>query len=315
MTIKPERINIIYGENASGKTNLIEGLFVLLNGHSFTKRNMPLKMVEEESTLVHGRINDRDVDIIINRKDKVIKLDKKKADIVTLKKMFPSLLFSLETFLSFNSKAYLFSLIDRMAYVDDEAVMDKLIEYKKLVKIKRAVLSRDRVDSSHLGIINRKLIDDMNYIINSRKRAVGNINNHLDRLCMDMGLKPLKIIYKPESITDPTPMEIAVRKSMLNVNRSGLKIALDGRDIFVYSSVGEKKIALLLIVVSIAIHSNRERKPVLLIDDLEGDLDSKMRSKVFDLLVWLPNQLFLTTLGEYLYNKFNIIEVRKELAS
>ena len=97
---------------------------------------------------------------------------------------------------------------------------------------------------------------------------------------------------------------------MLNsLNRDSVNILFDGKNIFNYSSVGEKKIVLLSLVVAIILNYNRYKTPIVLVDDIEGDLDRDYRGIVFELLTSLPNQLFLTTLGEYLYNDANIIRL------
>ncbi len=316
ISIAPDRVNIIYGGNASGKTNLIEGVYTLLNGHSFKRRNLPLKKDSHIDTLIFGKVDLNEILIKITEGSKIIKLNGKRKDIITLKKMFPSLLFSIETFLSFRSKAYVLSLIDRMASVDDCNVIDRLVEYKKLIKIKRSILLKGKIDREALRVVNNKLIEIVNFLLDRRVEAVNKINDYLSDLSYNIEKKRLKLEYTPKRIDeDMTEKELYLKRSLISLNKSPVQITLDGMDLFTYSSVGEKKVALLILIVSIALHYNRKIKPILLVDDLEGDLDDSFRKKVFDLLIWLPNQLFLTTLGEYLYNEFNIIELAKESGS
>ncbi|MGC8790635.1 MAG: AAA family ATPase, partial [Desulfurella sp.] len=47
-TFSPQK-NIIKGENATGKTNLLDSIYILLNSHSFIRKNYMNKI--EQSTI------------------------------------------------------------------------------------------------------------------------------------------------------------------------------------------------------------------------------------------------------------------------
>ena len=304
------KTNIIYGRNASGKTNLIEGIYTILNGHSFLRRNTPLKKDPEKETVLYGFVDEREIKIRISNREKQIRVNGKKSDIITLKREFPTLLYSIETFLSFRSKAYILSLLDRTAFIDDETVADLLVEYRKLKRVKQSALRSTKKDINLLEVTNRRLIEIINRIFALRKEALDNLEGFISEACDTLKLGNIKTVFSYSTInTNPAKKEIVTGRSLLSLQRCDIQLILNGKELFVFSSVGEKKMALLAIIVAIARYYNRKKQPILLVDDLEGDLDEGFRKRALDLLLSLPNQLFLTTLGEYLYNEHNIIRL------
>ncbi len=309
--IKAEKINVIYGKNASGKTNVIEGVFTLLNGHSFKKSNVVIQKHNTQETLLKGNVDNRTVEITVNKKGKTIKIESKKANIMQLKENFPSIIYSMDSFLSFKDKDYLFSLIDRNSFVQNRKIAEYLIEYKKTVKVKKNVLTNTQnPDEEMLRVVNKKLYEIMNEIGKKREKSVEYINENINDILKKFTDKKVKIEYKRQKLqNDVTRLEIVKKRVLNSLNRDSVNILFDGKNIFNYSSVGEKKIVLFSLVVAIILNYNRYKTPIVLVDDIEGDLDRDYRGIVFELLTSLPNQLFLTTLGEYLYNDANIIRL------
>ncbi len=309
--IKAEKINIIYGKNARGKTNVVEGVFTLLNGHSFKRSNVVIQKYNTQETLIKGIVNNKTVEIIINKKGKTIKVESKKTNIMTLKEHFPSIIYSIDSLLSFKDKDYLFSLIDRNSFVKNREIANYLIEYKKTIKLKKNILTNtDNPDEEMLRVVNKKLYEIMNEIGKRREESVKYLNDNINDILKKFTDKRVKIEYKRQNLQkDVARLEIIKKRVLNSLNRDSLNILFDGKNVFNYSSVGEKKIILFSLVVTIVLHYNIYKTPVVLVDDIEGDLDRDYRNIVFETLIYLPNQLFLTTLGEYLYNDANIIRL------
>ncbi len=309
--INPTKLNIISGKNASGKTNILEGIYTIINGHSFKKSNIVIKKRNTKKTYLHGIIDNDKVEIIIENNVKTIKINDKKSNIMKLKESFASILYSIDSFLSFKNKEYLFSLIDRNGYIENKNIINELMEYKKLIKIKKKILLSDKQpDEKLLQITNRKIFELIYNIKRERERSIEYINNNINSILNSFIDKTVEIKYKQEQqLKDITQKEIYERKILTSINRDKVEIMYNGINLFHYSSVGEKKIILFCLIICIIKHYNKYTEPILLIDDLEGDLDINFKHTAFDILLELPNQLFLTTLGEYLYNNANIIRL------
>ncbi len=309
INIKTEKINIIYGKNASGKSNIIEGIFTILNGHSTTKKLLHLQNNVSKKTILTANVNNQNILIEIFKNRKNIFINNKRVNTIFVKKNFFSLIFSIESFISFDSKNYLFSLIDKNTFIENKKIVDMLIEYKKLLKLKKNLIITGKNDG-FLNLTHKKILELIDIIskerINSLKILEDNINNLIKKFT-DKSITLEYIPYKFDyHILD---YELVNKRLLTTLNKDKINILLDNNNIFTFSSVGEKKIVLLNLIVSIIYRYNKYIKPILLIDDLEGDLDIDSKQIAKDLLFQLPNQLFLTTLGEYLYNRANIIRL------
>ena len=310
--LNTEKLNIIFGPNASGKTNLLEGIFILLNGHSLKRKNTNLqKNSEEKTSLSCTAVKTDNIFIEINNGIKTLKLNSKKTKIMELKTKFPSVVYSIDSFLYFKNKDYLFSLLDRNSFIENKKVAESILEYKKLVKIKKKLLSQTRIDEKMFMITNDKLIKVMDDISDKRIESVEYLNSSINNILKEFTKKRVEFNYIKNRIArENVKYEIYKRRLITSLNLDKIEIMLDNKNIFKYSSVGEKKIVLLSLIIVIIQHYNKKGEtPVLLIDDLEGDLDNNLKQTAFEMLISLPNQLFLTTLGEYLYNKGNIIRL------
>ncbi len=310
--IKTDKINIIHGKNASGKTNTIEGIYTVLNGHSFKSKNTPLQKDITKKTVLSATINNtQNIYVEIYKGKKNLKLNTKRATALSFKKNFPSILYSIDSFISFKDKKYLFSLFDRNIFIDNTKIANMLIEYKKLIRIKKEAIYSINKDLEFIKFIHEKVLNLMRSISIERVKSVEIINSIINKTLNNFTDKQLYIEYKPYDYGQKNILkeELLKKRLITSLNKDKINILLNNKDIFTYASIGEKKIVLLSLILSIVLRYNEKIKPILLIDDLEGDLDEDSKNISFKIIKELPNQLFLTTLGEYLYNDANIIRL------
>jgi DNA replication and repair protein RecF len=310
INILTKKNNIIYGKNASGKTNLLEGIYTILNGHSFLNKNKPLQLNISKKTTLSAKINNSNIYIDIYKGQKNIKKNTQKITSIYLKKNFPSILFSINSFISFSNKKYLFSLLDRNSFIENRGIVDTILEYNKLLKIKKQLIVNENKNLDMIYIVNDKIIKLIDIIAQERIKSVNFINANIKEVLKNFTDKKIDITYTQyrydKNIID---LELEKKRIFTSLNKDRIDIIFEGNNIFTHSSMGEKKIVLLSLILTITKHYNNYIKPILLIDDLEGDLDKDFRDSAFFILKNLPNQLFLTTLGEYLYNDTNIIRL------
>ncbi len=311
-----EKINIIKGKNGTGKTNLIEAIYFCLNGHPFFKNLNRVKKDLNKPTYLNANLINNTVHITINEENiKKIKLNGKLAKIIDLKKQFPCIDYSINSFISFKNKNYMFSLIDRGVFAQDKTIIDKVIEYKKLIKTKKSLIKENNINKKAIKILNEKLTETIKEISKKRVKLVESIKNDVYNCFNKFHKKKLNISYFEGKIRESTlKEELLKRKMFVSLKKDTLKITIDNMNMFYYSSVGEKKITLLCIVLAILkMYNSRGLLPIFLIDDLEGDLDIDVQEMAFEIIKSLPNQIFVTTLG--LYNGYNVINLTEELQS
>ncbi len=303
-----ERVNIIKGKNGVGKTNLLEAIYFSLNGHPFTRNLKGIIKHEEKQASISSQVGEDTVQITVFEDRKVLKLNGKPVRVIDLKKRFPCVDYSINSFISFRSKDYLFSLIDRGVFAREEVIINWLLEYKRLMATKRKLLKKESIDRVALSVLNKRLMQVINDISNIRKKLIDTIGNCVADCFNGFTGKSLKIDYVVGSCGDKFEEELTKRRVLVSLKKDSLKIFMNNLDMFMFSSVGEKKVALLCIVLAIVkLYNESGKLPVFIVDDLEGDLDSGTQKKAFERIVNLPNQIFITTLGAY--SGYNTIEL------
>ena len=314
-SFKFDKFNIIYGENGIGKTTLLESIFMILNNHTFDKNIRTIQQDKSIKTIISGSVqsdnNYYNLYIEINNNKKTSKINSKLSKTIEFKEKFPVLLYSIKSFINFKNKQYIFSLLDRYIFMKDKTILNELLEYNKIIKLKRSILKKSPIDTTLINITNEKLVELMKSISDKRKKSVELINKKMVKIFERFSHKSLKVKYEKKKIEKTLfNKELYEKRIIVSLNRDIFHIYLDEKELFLYSSLGEKKILLFCMIYSIALQYNEIKKPILLIDDLEGDLDNHMKKIITGILEDMPNQIFLTTL-EYYDNTQNMINLAK----
>lgn len=304
-TFSPQ-INIIQGTNASGKTNLLDSIYILLNSHSFTKKNYINKYNE---TTIKGIIKkDITYNITITLgKNKKSQINSKNHSLKDFKLLFPSIIFSTKDFFNFNEKKYILSLIDKFSFIESPNIIENIMSVLKQLKLKRILF--EKKDFNTIKIINQKLTENMQIIQNSRIHSIQTINSYLQN--QNILPKKIHIQYKPLLFDEKTSnLEIQTKHCIFTPYKDSIEILLDENNIFSYSSLGEKKMVLFSLIMSLIEHyKNLNKKPIILIDDLEGDIAKENLEIIIDKITSLKNQVFITTLGNINIKNANVISL------
>jgi|GEM_PF-3386768 len=304
------QINIIQGANASGKTNLLDSIYILLNSHSFIKKNYINKY--NESTIKGTIKKDITYNITITLgKNKKSQINSKTHNLKDFKLLFPSIIFSIKDFFNFNEKKYILSLIDKFSFIEYPNIIENIISILKQLKLKRILF--EKKDFNTIKIINKNITENMQIIQKKRDYSVQIINSYLQN--QNIIPKKIQIRYKPTPFDEKIAnLEIQTKHSIFTPYRDSIEILLDENNIFSYSSLGEKKMVLFSLIMSLVEHHNNLNKmPIILIDDLEGDISSGNLQKMIEKIISVNNQVFLTTLGSINIKNANIIALSEDI--
>ena len=301
-----ENRNIIVGENAQGKTNLIEAIYLSAFAKSFRTNNAGdlVKFGKKEANV---RVNLESEDIIkeisiILRQDgkKMIKKDgkiiKKTADLLN------------------NIVVIIFSPDDlriikdnpekRRAYINRELSQmrpryyERLRNYNEVLKQKNALLKNFVNDKSRtfneemLDVYDRQLADAAYEIIRYRKEFIEMLSDEAADImsAISSGKEKLRIEYKTacDYITAPEGREILYKQfhhnrdrdmytgnATLGPHRDDIEFFINDNDAKKYGSQGQQRtIALSLKLAEIRIAKQLLGEyPVLLLDDVLSELD------------------------------------------
>lgn len=311
-----KELNFIIGENASGKTNLVESIFYLSLARSFkTHNDLELINVNAKETLIKGRIYSNelfnDLTIKLTFKGKIIYInDKKIKKLSELTKYLNVLLFipNDTNLMKGAPKERRFFLNLNLSKMN-LSYQNSLINYEKILKERNNELKKEKVDSLLLEVITTKLIEESFKIYNFRKKFINNINQVISKIYKEISFeqKELEIKYLP-FIDSNTYIKDATKKYQENLNVDLLKkvttigihkedfeILIDKRNIAKFGSQGENRLAILsLKLAPYFLITKEELKPLVILDDILSELDENHETLLINFLKQF-NQVFITS--------------------
>lgn len=311
-------LNLIYGKNGSGKTNLVEAIYVLGLTRSFRLgHDNTLIQKEKELAQITGEIlhkYDTTYEISITNEgknvkinhDKVLKLSNYVAKIYIVL-FHPNDLRILKESPTVRRK-YINISISQMSI----SYMKHLNEYLNLMKQRNAYLKKMYLDGlkdhAFLDILTEKMVEHGILIYTYRQSFLEDINKLIhDKYQKITGDEGLNVIYHSD-YKEKTKEDILkmyerdlVRDMSLGTTNHG--IHKDDFDFLVgvnslkdYGSEGQQKNAILSLKLS-ELDLMKEKTgeyPILILDDLFSELDQEKIERIFEVL---PKdvQIFITT--------------------
>ena len=323
-------VNIIYGNNAQGKTNIIEAIYIFSFGKSFrANRDIELLKFDEEYFLSNIEIMKKDRELEMDfgfdklSNKKMIKVNgviqKKVSDIIGK--------LNVVVFKPEDIKIVTDAPSVRRKYIDylissiSKVYLENITKYKKVLEERNNLLKEIKVklkgnrvleknDEDFLDVYD-KLLSKLNCeIYNERKRVIEKLNNYIYGIHLKLtenyiNNEKLHIKYVSNIEEDIQKMYNDLIKSRLNdinkgytsfgIHRDDYIISINSLDVSIYGSQGQKKSSIISLKLSElkVIEEVIGEKPVLLLDDYMSELDEKRRLKFLDIIEDI--QIIITT--------------------
>jgi DNA replication and repair protein RecF len=331
-------INIIYGNNAQGKTNLLESIYVLgiTKSHRSTIDNYLIKNGEKCSTIQGIIQKDKfpfKMEVSLSNQKK-LKIDNnpitKVSDYISKVNIIIFYPEDLEIIKgSPNIRRKFLNLELSQLY---SSYYSLLSDYNKLLKMRNDYLKKidgENYDINYLSVLNNYFVEKGILIYKMRKKFIQLLNEKCGEIFYNItGLKGFHIIYnsildsnltsidelKNDMVTRLNKMfksEIKLKVTLVGPHRDDFDFYLNDVNLKLYGSQGQQRIAVLSIkLAEIAIFKKYTgTTPILLLDDIFSELDSKKKN---NLLKYIKNniQTIITTTDLTCINK-KIIEKSK----
>ncbi len=285
--------NIVYGPNGSGKTTILEAIYILGFGRSFLNvKKDELLNNESDEFFINSSVNRNQLEFKISaslNKSFSLFLDGEKTGIPGIGRNFFPLFFSSSDYVSLiSSRSSLRKLFDRFIFGIENIYSSELIEYKKVIRNKTYLLKHNP-DPAHLKGWNKLLAEYILKITGKRINFIRKINSYVQ----DKYYSGIEIRYTPSSsdffngdefkpdkvlsvLEGVLEKEILYKSPVVGTHLDKYEIFLDKRPLRLYSS-GEKKLNLLFIYLAYIdmFLSVREEHPVFLVDDYDIAMDDK----------------------------------------
>ncbi|MEZ7743141.1 DNA replication/repair protein RecF [Gemella sp. 20925_1_85] len=326
-------LNVLVGNNANGKTNIIESIFCLALGKSYrTKSDSECIMFGETATAMSCIVNknDKDLDIMlgINNKGKSAKIAGiKKTKLTDFVGELNVVLFSPEDLqIVKGSPALRREFMNREFYQFSRIYHKYYLMYQHLLKQRNSYLKdmrknpKDEMSLAYLETLTSQLARVALYITKERVSFVQDISKltYKNMLNISNGQETLKIKYKSsvldalniseindESFTEENLTKVMMKKSFDDIMRGSTKIGpqhddlefyINDLDAKMYASQGQQRSIVLSLKLA-EINYLKEKTgtyPVLLLDDVLSELDKNRQLKLLD-AINENVQTFITT--------------------
>ncbi len=296
--------NIIYGNNAQGKTNILEAVYLFSQGKSHRAKT-DKELVRFGEDFAGLNIEFEDAQREHTGRMQILKNGRKA---VSINHVSISKLSQLMNYLN----VVMFSPDDlnmvkgspniRRRFIDSAisqlypSYLASLMEYNKVLDEKNSLLRSAKYSGKSvndtLWIWNEQLASLAVKIMTSREEFLGRIAEYANTIGKDISGEALEIRYFPnirtEALTTQTvyeflnnrsEREIDTASSQYGIQRDDIEILINGRDSKLFASQGQQRTAALSMKIAQSEYINEAKGeyPILLLDDIMSELDIKRR--------------------------------------
>jgi DNA replication and repair protein RecF len=325
------KVNILFGENAQGKTNFLESLYSSVNGLSFRTADYKNILNNDQPAYVDisiqsGSLTHR-LQTMTSLTERRLILNEKKVSRSTIRAEFSTILFSPESLSVIKN-----SDRERRDLVDD-LIEDLFPEKRKVLQDFRKILRQRNVFLKDLKEKKREintstvqLLDTLteqflkisSEMVVMRLRALQKIqpeiqkvladifNEHVD-ICVDYVISDQIIKNEPDHQQLYDAMykrwlqlksaEIKSGSSLVGPHKHDIRVLFNEKDSRHYCSQGQQRLLILAFkMAQIGLHYDvHETYPILLLDDVLSEIDETKRVRLIEALEVLRAQIFITT--------------------
>ena len=295
-----ENTNVFYGENAQGKTNIIEAIFLCSMGKSFrAKKDTEMILLNEQKATIEIEFQKLDRD----GKIKIELSNKKNVYINGIKiKKLSELLGNINVVIFTpddinilkggpqNRRRFLDIMISQLK----PNYMYNLNLYLKTLEQRNNYLRQIREENKKeelLEIWDEKLSEYAINIYNYRKEFINKINNKIKNIHQEItdNKEEIEVEYITECTSKEEYLNLLKQRRKLDiikgfttkgVHRDDFVIYINKKRLEIYGSQGQHRTAILSLKLSELniIEEEIGEKPILLLDDFMSELDEKRRN-------------------------------------
>lgn len=307
------KVNIFIGNNAQGKTNILESVYVLALTKSYrTNYDDILKKKGSDSYKIKGEVKIgkyfKDLSISVLNSDKKVFVNdtniKKISDYVSNLNV---ILFSPEDVETIKGSP---SLRRDLLNIEISQLQKQYIknynEYNKILKMRndylKLIYTNGISDIRYLDVLTENLVDRAAYIYKERMDFINKINLNISIIYKDLTkTDDLKIQYETnidivdKSIEQIKQMlkekykhnqnrELIAGMTLYGPHRDDFHFLINNNDIKTFGSQGQQKMAMIAFkLAEIPIFEEiTNTKPILLLDDIFSELDKTKRNRLVE---------------------------------
>lgn len=324
--------NIFYGDNAQGKTNILEAVYLsgTTKSHRGTKDKDMIQFGANEShieTIVEKNGIRYQIDMHLKKNSpKGIAINK-----IPIRKA--SELFGIINIVFFSPEDL--NIIkngpgERRRFIDlelsqlDKVYLNNLSNYNRIVNQRNHLLKEidyNKGALETLDIWDMQLIQYGNKIIERRQKFIEEINKIISNIHKKLtgNREDIKIVYEPsngalsfeQALLKNKEKDLRIKSTSVGPHRDDIAFLVSDIDIRKYGSQGQQRTAALSLklseieLVKQSIHDT----PVLLLDDVLSELDKHRQDYLLDSIHDIQTLITCTGVDEFVNHRFSINKV------
>lgn len=327
-----EGINVLYGQNAQGKTNILEAIYLAgtTKSHRGSKDREIIRFNNDEA---HVRLN-IEKNNVSHRIDMHLKKNKAKGvaiDAVPIKRQGE--LFGMLNLVFFSPEDL--NIIkngpgERRRFLDlelcqiDKIYMYHLTNYNKALSQRNLLLKQISLNSKLLDTLyiwDAKLIEHGSIVINTRKTFIKKINSLVFPIHSRLtgGREELKILYEPNAkleeykskLNKSQERDLFLKMTNIGPHRDDMSFICNNTDLRKYGSQGQQRTAALSLKLSELqlVKEVIKENPVLLLDDVLSELDRSRQNHLLNSIGDIQTIITCTGLEEFINHRFEFDKI------
>ena len=307
-----KKTNIFIGDNAQGKTNILESIYFLALTKSYRTSDINLINKDDTFTKVKGEIRDtgifKSLSVEVNEEKKIVKINNNEINKISdyITNLNVVLVSPEDINILQGTPAERRNFLNIELSQLSKNYIKKYNEFNKILKIRNNYLKMNynnmNFDSRYLDSLTENLIEREIDIYQERNNFIEKINDNIGLIYKDIiGIDGFKVVYETNVEFDNFEREhlkerlISKYKKSLNKeidngmtlygpHRDDLRFLIVDDDIKIYGSQGQQKVAIIALKLSeIPIFKEiTDTSPIILLDDVFSELDIKTRNKLIN---------------------------------
>lgn len=312
------KINVIYGLNGQGKTNLIESIDFLSSLKSF--RNDPtesLVKLESKFAVIEARFKEMSIKyharLVLSLNGTKIKFNnqdlKRNSDFIGL--------INVITFSPSDVSLFKDSPKRRREFIDDEiskmspTYYHLLLEYKKILKERNELLKQDEFDKLYFEVITKKYAELNVEIMKKRYQFIDNLNVILEPKFKEVSKIEKEVLIRYETylekeqitfenvykkIKEAYESDLKYRATQVGIHHDDLRFLMDNNDVATFASQGQSRLCIIATKLALLDVSYKQTgsRAIVVFDDVLSELDKVRQTQILN-HVPKENQIFITT--------------------
>ena len=336
-----QNANIFFGENAQGKTNVIESIFLCSIGKSFrAKRDSEMIKIDSKEAVLEIEYEKKDregkIKIVLSDKKNIFLNDIKIKKISELLGKINIVIFTPDDIEILkggpqNRRRFLDIMISQLR----PNYLYNLNLYMQVLEQRNNYLRQIKLENKPeklLEIWDEKLADYAQKIASYRNEFIKKIKQKIIKIHSEItdDKEEIKLEYKTEclekekyleTLKDRRKLDIIRGYTTQGIHRDDFEIYLNNKEIQIYGSQGQHRTAILSLKLSELqiICDEIGENPILLLDDFMSELDEKRREKLLknikntQVIITCTEKIEIDDLKCCLYNvnQGNVIEIKE----